>query len=70
MDSNPGIFQALEEGSVTMQRGGGVGYDSSTKRPSGAPSRTTGAIASGPVSFMDVWDTMCATIRSMPAAAQ
>ena len=63
-DSIPGIFRALEEGAVTMQRGGGVGYDFSTIRPSGARSRTTGAIASGPVSFMGVWDAMCATIQS------
>ena len=66
-DSIPGIFRALEEGAVTMQRGGGVGYDFSTLRPSGALSRTTGAIASGPVSFMDVWDAMCATIQSTGA---
>jgi len=66
-DSIPGIFRALEEGAVTMQRGGGVGYDFSTLRPSGARSRTTGAIASGPVSFMDVWDAMCATIQSTGA---
>ena len=66
-DSIPGIFRALEEGAVTMQRGGGVGYDFSTIRPSGARSRTTGAIASGPVSFMDVWDAMCATIQSTGA---
>jgi ribonucleoside-diphosphate reductase alpha chain len=62
-DSIPGIFRALEEGAVTMQHGGGVGYDFSTIRPSGARARTTGAIASGPVSFMDVWDAMCATIQ-------
>lgn len=66
-DSIPGIFRALEEGAVTMQRGGGVGYDFSTLRPNGARSRTTGAIASGPVSFMDVWDAMCATIQSTGA---
>jgi ribonucleoside-diphosphate reductase alpha chain len=66
-DSIPGIFRSLEEGAVTMQRGGGVGYDFSTIRPSGARSRTTGAIASGPVSFMDVWDAMCATIQSTGA---
>ena len=63
-DSIPGIFRALEEGAVTMQRGGGVGYDFSTIRPSGSLARTTGAVASGPVSFMDVWDAMCATIQS------
>lgn len=63
-DSIPGIFRALQEGAVTMQRGGGVGYDFSTIRPSGVPARTTGATASGPVSFLDVWDAMCATIQS------
>jgi ribonucleoside-diphosphate reductase alpha chain len=66
-DSIPGICRALEEGAVTMQRGGGVGYDFSTLRPSGTRARTTGAIASGPVSFMDVWDAMCATIESTGA---
>ena len=66
-DSLPGIFRALQEGAVTMQRGGGVGYDFSTLRPSGARAHTTGAIASGPVSFMDVWDAMCATLQSTGA---
>jgi ribonucleoside-diphosphate reductase alpha chain len=66
-DSIPGICRALEEGAVTMQRGGGVGYDFSTLRPAGVRTRTTGAIASGPVSFMDVWDAMCATIQSTGA---
>ncbi len=66
-DSIPGIFRALQEGAVTMQRGGGVGYDFSTLRPSGTETRTTGAIASGPASFMDVWDAMCATIQSTGA---
>jgi len=63
-DSIPGIFRALQEGAVTMQHGGGVGYDFSTLRPRGLRARTTGAIASGPLSFMDVWDAMCATIQS------
>jgi ribonucleoside-diphosphate reductase alpha chain len=66
-DSIPGIFRALQEGAVTMQRGGGVGYDFSTIRPHGAHGRTAGTIASGPVSFMDVWDAMCATIQSTGA---
>jgi len=66
-DSIPGIFRALQEGAVTMQRGGGVGYDFSTLRPGGARARTSGAIASGPVTFMDVWDAMCATIQSTAA---
>ena len=66
-DSIPGIFRALQEGAVTMQHGGGVGYDFSTIRPSGARAQTTGSIASGPVSFMNVWDAMCATIQSTGA---
>jgi ribonucleoside-diphosphate reductase alpha chain len=66
-DSLAGIFRALEEGALTMQAGGGVGYDFSTLRPHGMPAAATGAIASGPVSFMDVWDAMCATIQSTGA---
>jgi len=66
-DSIPGIFHALEEGALTMQRGGGVGYDFSTLRPHGTRSDATNSIASGPVSFMDVWDAMCATIQSTGA---
>ncbi|HEY4775984.1 MAG TPA: adenosylcobalamin-dependent ribonucleoside-diphosphate reductase [Xanthobacteraceae bacterium] len=66
-DSIPGIFQALQEGAVTMQRGGGVGYDFSTLRPQGTRARSAGTIASGPVSFMQVWDAMCGTILSTGA---
>ena len=66
-DSVAGICRALEEGAVTMQRGGGVGYDFSTLRPHGTRSDATNGIASGPVSFMDVWDAMCATIQSTGA---
>ena len=66
-DSIHGIFRALEEGAITMQRGGGVGYDFSTLRPSGTEAHSTGAVASGPVSFMDVWDAMCATVQSTGA---
>ena len=47
-----------------MQQGGGIGYDFSTLRPRGAPVRGVGADASGPLSFMDVWDAMCRTIMS------
>lgn len=61
-DSIPGIFRALAEGALTMQQGGGVGYDFSTLRPSGAIARGSGTVASGPVSFMRIWDAMCATI--------
>jgi ribonucleoside-diphosphate reductase alpha chain len=66
-DSITGIFEALKEGALTMQQGGGVGYDFSTLRPRGGRARTTGMVASGPVSFMQVWDAMCATILSTGA---
>lgn len=63
-DSMNGIFDSLKEGALTMQQGGGVGYDFSTLRPSGSIAHTTGTIASGPVSFMRIWDSMCATLLS------
>jgi len=63
-DSLDGIFEALKEGAITMQEGGGVGYDFSTLRPRGSLARSSGAIASGPVSFMHIWDSMCATLLS------
>jgi len=66
-DSIPGIFAALEEGAITMQQGGGIGCDFSTLRPRGAQAKTVGAVASGPVSFMHVWDAMCGTILSTGA---
>ena len=66
-DSITGIFEALKEGALTMQQGGGVGYDFSTLRPRGGRARTTGMLASGPVSFMHVWDAMCATILATGA---
>ena len=66
-DSMDGIFDALKEGALTMQQGGGVGYDFSTLRPRGALARTTGTVASGPVSFMRIWDSMCGTILSTGA---
>jgi ribonucleoside-diphosphate reductase alpha chain len=66
-DSMEGIFEALKEGALTMQRGGGVGYDFSTLRPAGVPAAATGTIASGPVSFMRIWDAMCGTMLSTGA---
>jgi ribonucleoside-diphosphate reductase alpha chain len=63
-DSVPGIFRALEEGAVTMQQGGGIGVDFSTLRPRGTRTKGAGGVASGPVSFMQVWDAMCGTILS------
>ncbi|MEW6132359.1 MAG: adenosylcobalamin-dependent ribonucleoside-diphosphate reductase [Pseudomonadota bacterium] len=66
-DSLDGIFDALKEGALTMQQGGGVGYDFSTLRPAGTPAAGVGVTASGPVSFMHIWDAMCATILSTGA---
>ena len=63
-DSIPGIFRALQEGAVTMQQGGGIGIDFSTLRPRGTYAKGAGSIASGAVSFMQVWDAMCGTILS------
>ncbi len=63
-DSMEGIFQALKEAALTMQQGGGIGYDFSTIRPRGATVHGVAADASGPLSFMDVWDAMCRTIMS------
>ena len=63
-DSIDGIFEGLKEGAKTMQQGGGVGYDFSTLRPRGSIAEHAGTIASGPVSFMKVWDAMCATMLS------
>jgi ribonucleoside-diphosphate reductase alpha chain len=61
------IFAHLREAALTMQQGGGIGYDFSSLRPKGAPVRGVGADASGPLSFMDVWDAMCRTIMSAGA---
>jgi ribonucleoside-diphosphate reductase alpha chain len=66
-DSIAGIFRALEESAITMQQGGGIGLDFSTLRPRGARARGAGAIASGPVSFMQVWDAMCGALLSTGA---
>ena len=63
-DSMEGICDSLKEGTLTMQQGGGVGYDFSTLRPAGSVARRVGSMASGPVSFMRVWDSMCATLVS------
>ncbi len=63
-DSMSGIFEGLKEAALTMQQGGGIGYDFSTIRPKGAAVHGVAADASGPLSFMDVWDAMCRTIMS------
>ncbi|WP_226783014.1 adenosylcobalamin-dependent ribonucleoside-diphosphate reductase [Oceaniglobus trochenteri] len=63
-DSMAGIFDMLKEAALTMQQGGGIGYDFSTIRPKGSDVKGVAADASGPLSFMDVWDSMCRTIMS------
>src|SRR5579862_7066240 len=63
-DDMGGIFAHLREAALTMQQGGGIGYDFSTLRPKGTLVKRVGADASGPLSFMDVWDAMCRTIMS------
>ncbi len=63
-DDMTGIFEHLKEAALTMQQGGGIGYDFSSLRPKGAQVHGIGADASGPLSFMDVWDAMCRTIMS------
>ena len=63
-DDMGGIFDGLKEAALTMQQGGGIGYDFSTIRPRGAAVMGVAADASGPLSFMDVWDAMCRTIMS------
>ncbi len=63
-DNMASIFENVKEAALTMQQGGGIGHDFSTLRPKGAQVKGVGADASGPVSFMDVWDAMCRTIMS------
>lgn len=63
-DDMSGIFEHLRQAALTMQQGGGIGYDFSTLRPNGASVEGVGADASGPLTFMDVWDAMCRTIMS------
>ena len=63
-DSMGGIFEMLREAALTMQQGGGIGYDFSTIRPKSSMVKKLGADASGPLSFMDCWDAMCRTVMS------
>ena len=63
-DSMNGIFDMLKEAALTMQQGGGIGYDFSPLRPRSSPVKGVAADASGPLTFMDVWDAMCRTVMS------
>ena len=66
-DRMESIFDRLKEGALTMQAGGGTGYDFSNLRPRNSIAHASGRIASGPVSFMRIWDAMCATVMSTGA---